>query len=121
MNQPVIALINGVTAGGGWSLALAADYLLAADNARFVTAFTKLALVPDLGGSYFLTQRVGTTRAKSIILRGQSIDADEALALGLVDELAPVDQLAARLSDRLDDIIASGKRHLESSDDGGSS
>jgi 2-(1,2-epoxy-1,2-dihydrophenyl)acetyl-CoA isomerase len=116
VKAPVIALVNGVAAGGGWSLALAADYILAVDDARFVTAFTKLALVPDLGGSYFLTQRVGATRAKSIILRGQTIGAVEALAMGLVDELAPGDQLEERLAARMDHIIGLGKRQLESVD-----
>jgi 2-(1,2-epoxy-1,2-dihydrophenyl)acetyl-CoA isomerase len=109
--QPVIALVNGVAAGGGWSLALACDFILAADSARFVTAFTQLGLVPDLAGAYNLTRRVGATRAKSIIMRGQTIDASAALAIGAVDAVVGADMLEAQLAGLLPDIVATGKRH----------
>lgn len=106
--RPVVALVNGVAAGGGWSLALACDQIIAADSARFVTAFTKLGLVPDLGGAYSLTRRVGATRAKSIVMRGQTIDAPTALAIGAVDWVVPADQLETRFTELLPQILAAG-------------
>jgi 2-(1,2-epoxy-1,2-dihydrophenyl)acetyl-CoA isomerase len=109
-DKPVIALVNGVAAGGGWSLALACDHILAADTARFVTAFTRLGLVPDLAGAFTLTHRIGATRAKSIVMRGQTIDAATALAIGAVDWVAPADQLEARFHELLPQVLAMGKR-----------
>lgn len=107
--QPVVALVNGVAAGGGWSLALGADVIVAADTARFVTAFSQLGLVPDLGAAFHLPRRVGAMRAKSIIMRGQSLTAHEALVAGAVDVVLPSDDLEERLERLLPDIIREGK------------
>jgi 2-(1,2-epoxy-1,2-dihydrophenyl)acetyl-CoA isomerase len=110
IDVPVVALVNGVAAGGGWSLALACDHIVAADGARFVTAFTRLGLVPDLGGAYTLSRRVGATRAKSVIMRGQQLDALEALEIGAVDWVAPAAELESRFEELLPQIVATGKR-----------
>lgn len=90
---PVVSAVNGVAAGGGWGLALGAGTVVATRSARFVTAFTQLGLVPDLGFAYNLTTRVGSMFAKSIILRGLRLDAAEALRLGAVDHVVPDDDL----------------------------
>jgi 2-(1,2-epoxy-1,2-dihydrophenyl)acetyl-CoA isomerase len=106
MPQPVVAAVNGVAAGGGWSLALACNHIIAADSARFVTAFAKLALVPDLAGAFNLTRRVGAVRARSIIMRSQSLDAATAMAIGAVDAVVPGADLRAEVVARLPELVA---------------
>jgi enoyl-CoA hydratase/carnithine racemase len=107
---PVVAAVNGVAAGGGWGLALAADVVVAAGSARFVTAFVQLGLVADLGFGYNLTRRVGPMRAKSVIMRGLRLDAAQAQALGAVDAVVPDGELTARVEAMLPGIVAAGKR-----------
>jgi 2-(1,2-epoxy-1,2-dihydrophenyl)acetyl-CoA isomerase len=82
--KPVIGAVNGVAAGGGANLALACDILLAARSARFDQAFVRISLLPDLGGTYFLSHIVGDARARALALLGTSMPADEALRAGLV-------------------------------------
>ena len=86
---PVIAAVNGVAAGAGFSLALACDIRLAADNARFATAFTRIGLVPDCGMAYTLPRLVGQGRASFLLLSGEQIDAPAALANGIIDKIFP--------------------------------
>jgi 2-(1,2-epoxy-1,2-dihydrophenyl)acetyl-CoA isomerase len=107
---PVVAAVNGVAAGGGWGLALAADVVVAVESARFITAFVQLGLVPDLGFGYHLTRRVGPMAAKSIIMRGRRLDAAEALALGAVDVVVPDGEFVARIDALLPPMVADGKR-----------
>jgi enoyl-CoA hydratase/carnithine racemase len=86
--QPIIALIQGSAAGGGFALALAADIRIATKNARMNCAFIKLGLGGcDIGTSYFLPRLVGVSVASELILTGRFIGADRALAVGLVSEL----------------------------------
>ena len=82
---PVIAAVNGVAAGGGVGLAMAADIIIAARSARFVLTFTsKLGLVPDLGTSWQLAHRLGRARALGVTLTGEPISAEQALAWGMI-------------------------------------
>ncbi|MHC2466045.1 enoyl-CoA hydratase/isomerase family protein [Bradyrhizobium embrapense] len=86
--QPIIALVQGAAAGGGFALALAADIRIAATNARMNCAFIKLGLGGcDIGTSYFLPRLVGVSVASELILTGRFINADRALAVGLVSEV----------------------------------
>ena len=86
--QPIIALVQGAAAGGGFALALAADIRIATKNARMNCAFIKLGLGGcDIGTSYFLPRLVGVSVASELILTGRFIGADRALAVGLVSEL----------------------------------
>jgi enoyl-CoA hydratase/carnithine racemase len=86
--QPIIALVQGAAAGGGFALALAADIRIAAKNARMNCAFIKLGLGGcDIGTSYFLPRLVGVSVASELILTGRFIHADRALAVGLVSEV----------------------------------
>lgn len=82
---PVVAAVNGVAAGGGVGLALAADLVVAAQSARFVLTFTaKLGLIPDLGTSWQMAQRLGRARTLGIALTGEPISAEQALQWGLI-------------------------------------
>lgn len=85
--KPVIAAVEGYAAGAGFSLALNADYLVAATDARFISSFAKVGLQPDMGMLWTLRQRVGIGQAKRIVASARKVEADEALALGLVDEV----------------------------------
>jgi 2-(1,2-epoxy-1,2-dihydrophenyl)acetyl-CoA isomerase len=85
--KPVVAAVEGAAAGGGFSLAAACDYVVAARDARFVAAFVKLGLVPDCGLQLTLSQRVGQAQAKRILLGGETVPAERAAAIGLVDVL----------------------------------
>ncbi len=104
MGQPVIAAVNGVAAGAGASLAFACDLRIAAEEARFVLAFGRIGLVPDSGATWFLPRLVGPAKAAELALVGDSVDAAEALHLGLVSKVVPAADLmseARALAERL--------------------
>lgn len=86
--RPVIAAVDGVAYGAGMSLALTADFIVASPSARFCAAFMRVGLVPDLGLMRTLPRMVGLQRAKEIVFTAREIDAQEALALGMVFEIA---------------------------------
>lgn len=81
--KPVICAVNGVAAGAGATLALGCDIVLAARSAKFVMAFSKLGLVPDCGGSWFLPRVAGRARAMGLALLGDSLSAEQAAQWGL--------------------------------------
>jgi 2-(1,2-epoxy-1,2-dihydrophenyl)acetyl-CoA isomerase len=81
---PVIAAVNGVAAGAGANIALACDLVIAARSANFVQAFSKLGLVPDSGGTWFLPRLVGTARALGLTLLGDKLSAEQAVSWGLI-------------------------------------
>ncbi|MGB8267214.1 MAG: enoyl-CoA hydratase-related protein [Candidatus Velthaea sp.] len=87
IEKPVVAAVNGVAAGAGMGIALAADFRFVASSASFTTAFAKIGLVPDSGVSYFLPRMVGYGRALELTLLSEKIDALRAHALGLVTKL----------------------------------
>jgi 2-(1,2-epoxy-1,2-dihydrophenyl)acetyl-CoA isomerase len=89
MPKPVIAAVHGPVAGGGFSLAVACDLVVAAEDATFLSAYTKLGTSPDGGLTWSLTQLVGRRRALDMILTNERIDAATALAWGLVNRVAP--------------------------------
>ena len=91
--KPVIAAVEGPAAGAGLSLAVACDYVVAGKGSKFSAAFAKVGLVPDLGLYWSLPQRVGLGMAKRMIMLAPVFAAEEAMALGIVDELT--DQGAA--------------------------
>ncbi|MCC7485826.1 MAG: enoyl-CoA hydratase/isomerase family protein [Burkholderiales bacterium] len=93
--KPVIAAVNGVAAGAGMSLALACDMRIASSAAKFSQAFVKRGLTPDWGGSWFLPRTVGAAKAVELILTGDTIDAAEALRLGMVNAVVAPDALTA--------------------------
>src|SRR4029077_12275992 len=85
MPKPVVAAINGPAVGAGLSLALACDLRYMADDAVLMLAFSNIGLVPDSGGSWMLVRAVGHARAFELAATGRRVQADEALALGLVE------------------------------------
>jgi|UniRef100_A0A7C3Z112 2-(1,2-epoxy-1,2-dihydrophenyl)acetyl-CoA isomerase len=93
MDAPVIGAINGTAAGGGFSLALAADIAIAAESAKFTLAYTRVGLVPDGGSTYFLARLVGLRRAKEMALLNPVLSAPQALEWGLINQVVPDDQV----------------------------
>ncbi|MBN9450459.1 MAG: enoyl-CoA hydratase/isomerase family protein [Bosea sp.] len=88
--QPSVACLQGAVAGGGFSLALACDLAIAADDARFTMAYARIGATPDLGGTYRLARLGGQRRAREIALLAETFGAGEALNLGLVNRVVPV-------------------------------
>ena len=104
MEKPVLASVNGVTAGAGLGLALACDLRAASDKATFHEAFVKAGLVPDSGTSFWLPRILGLGKAMEVALLGEPIDAGKALSLGLVNWVLPEADLraeSARIAERL--------------------
>lgn len=93
LTKPVIAALNGAAFGLGLDMALACDFIIAAEGAKMSMSFIKRGLVSDGGGMYFLPRRVGLVRAKELILSARVVEADEALAMGLVDRIAGPEDL----------------------------
>lgn len=92
--KPVIAAVNGVAAGAGATLALGCDIVLAARSANFVMAFSKLGLVPDCGGSWFLPRVAGRARAMGLALLGEKLSAEQAAQWGMIWQLVEDAELA---------------------------
>jgi len=99
MPKPTLAVIPGPAAGAGLSLALACDLRIATPEAKLTTAFSKVGLAGDYGGSYFLTHLVGGAKARELYFTADVITGAEALALGIVNKVAPADRLAEVAAD----------------------
>jgi 2-(1,2-epoxy-1,2-dihydrophenyl)acetyl-CoA isomerase len=119
LEKPVVAAVNGVAAGAGVSLALAADLVVASEEARFIPAFNRIGLVPDSGLARTLVRGVGRHRAFEILMGERQLTAAEARDLGLVAAVVPADrvadaarELAARLADGPTVAIGLTKRLL---------
>jgi 2-(1,2-epoxy-1,2-dihydrophenyl)acetyl-CoA isomerase len=95
-DKPIVAAVQGAVAGGGLGLMLTADYIVASDRAKFVSRYANIGLTPDLGVSTLLPAAVGQRRALQLLLQDVTIDADTALDWGLVTEVVPADEVAAR-------------------------
>jgi len=93
LSKPIIGSVCGAAAGGGMMLALACDYVIAAENAVFSAAFVNIGLVPDSGGLYLMTRALGANKAAELALTGRPIKAEEAKDLGFVAEIVPVEEL----------------------------
>jgi 2-(1,2-epoxy-1,2-dihydrophenyl)acetyl-CoA isomerase len=99
MPKPTLAVISGPAAGAGLSLALACDMRIAADDAKLTTAFSKVGLSGDFGGSYFLTQILGAAKAREMYFTAEVILGKEAARIGLVNRSVPGDKLAQAAHD----------------------
>src|SRR6185436_3187532 len=97
-DKPVIMAVNGVAAGGGFSLALSGDLVIATDSAKFTMAYSKIAASPDGSSSYFLPRLVGLRRAMELYFTNRVLSAREALEWGLVTRVAPDAELASTVA-----------------------
>lgn len=97
LRVPTIAAVNGIAAGAGASVALACDLVVASKSASFLQAFSKIGLVPDTGGTWFLPQRVGMARAMGLALLAEKLPAEKAAAWGLIWECVEDGEFAARI------------------------
>ena len=116
MDKPLIASVHGAVAGFGLSLMLAADLVLAADDAYFTLAYSNIALSPDGGGTWSLPRHVGLKRAMEIALLGERFDAARAEQLGLINHVYPPDELPGatlKLARRLADGPALALAHTK--------
>jgi len=84
IEKPVIAAVNGVAAGAGANLALCCDFVLASKSATFIQAFSKISLIPDTGGTFFLPRLVGLQRALALTMTGDKVTAEEAVQMSMV-------------------------------------
>jgi len=102
----VLAAVNGPAAGAGLSFACACDLRIAADSATFVPAFISIGLIPDSGGTYFVSRLLGPARAFEWLTSGRSLTAAEAHAWGLVSEVVETDNLAGRAAELAAELAA---------------
>jgi len=93
IDKPVISAVKGYALGNGCDIVLASDFSIAAENAKFSMAYTNLGLIPDLGGTFRLPRLVGVNKAKEIILTGESVDANYAYEIGMINRVVPNDKL----------------------------
>lgn len=123
MKKPVIAAVNGVAAGAGANIAICCDIVLAAQAASFIQAFSRIGLVPDSGGTYFLPRLIGWQKASALMMLGDKVSADEAERMGMIYRSIPDDQfyaavqeMAARLAQMPTLALAYTKEALQGSD-----
>jgi len=102
MEKPVICRLNGVAAGAGCSLALACDLIVASENASLIEVFVNIGLVLDSGSSYFLPRLVGSSKAFELATMGSKVGATEALQLGLVNKVVPIEELDTAVKEYTD-------------------
>ena len=119
LEKPIVAAVNGVAAGAGFSLALACDLRVMAETATFISAFGRIGLVPDSGLTWFLPRLVGPARAAEIVFAGDPVDAATAERIGLVNRVVPADAclpeaqvMAARLASGAPLALGLAKRSL---------
>ena len=91
IEKPIIAAVNGVAAGAGANIALACDIVLASENASFIQAFSKIGLIPDSAGTFFLPRLIGIQKATALMMLGDKVSAQEAVELGMIFKCFPDD------------------------------
>ncbi len=106
IEKPVVAAVRGPTVGIGWSIAMGCDLVIASETARFSQIFRRIGLAPDGGAIWFLTRRIGMAKAKELVFTGRFVDAQEALSLGLVNEVVPDNALMERAEAVAADLAA---------------
>lgn len=93
IEKPVICAVNGVAAGAGANIAIACDIVFAAESASFIQAFSKIGLIPDSGGTFFLPRLIGLQRATALMMLGDKVKAQDALSMGMIYRVCADDQL----------------------------
>jgi 2-(1,2-epoxy-1,2-dihydrophenyl)acetyl-CoA isomerase len=95
LEKPVLAAVNGVSAGAGANIALCCDIVVASQSSSFIQAFSKIGLIPDSGGTYFLPRLIGWQKASALFLLGEKISAVEAERMGMIYKVFPDESFAA--------------------------
>jgi 2-(1,2-epoxy-1,2-dihydrophenyl)acetyl-CoA isomerase len=113
LEKPVLAAVNGAAAGAGLSLACACDLRIASDQATFVPAFVNIGLVPDSGGTFFVSRLVGQARAFEWLCSGRRLTAAEARQWGVVSEVVEADALGARVGEVAAELAALPTRAID--------
>lgn len=93
LEKPVIAAVNGVAAGAGANIALCCDIVVAAESATFIQAFSKIGLIPDSGGTFFLPRLIGFQKATALMMLGDKVSSTEAEKMGMIYRVFADDQL----------------------------
>jgi 2-(1,2-epoxy-1,2-dihydrophenyl)acetyl-CoA isomerase len=106
LDKPVVCAVNGVAAGAGVNLALACDMVFAARSAKFIQAFSRIGLIPDSGGTFFLPQLLGEARAKGLALTGAPLTADQAESWGMIWKAVEDDALMAEVEAQVQSFAA---------------
>jgi 2-(1,2-epoxy-1,2-dihydrophenyl)acetyl-CoA isomerase len=99
IKKPIIAAVNGVAAGAGANIALSCDIVIASENASFIQAFSKIGLIPDSGGTYFLPRLIGFQKATSLMMTGDKVSAVEAERIGMIYKVLPSDNYNNEIKD----------------------
>ncbi len=122
IEKPVIASVNGVAAGAGANIALACDIVVASNTASFIQAFSKIGLIPDSGGTFFLPRLIGFQRASALAMLGEKVTAQEAVQMGMIykavaveDFEAYVNTLAAKMAEMPTKALGLIKKSLNQS------
>lgn len=122
IEKPIIAAVNGVAAGAGANIALACDIVIASEKASFIQAFSKIGLIPDSGGTFFLPRLIGFQKASALMMLGDKVSAQEALSLGMLykvvnseDFIEEIQNIAATLSKMPTKALGMTKRLLNES------
>lgn len=89
LNKPVVAAVNGIAAGAGANIALCCDVIIASQSASFIQAFSKIGLIPDSGGTFFLPRLIGFQKASALMMLGDKISAAEAERIGMIYKIFP--------------------------------
>lgn len=122
IDKPIVAAVNGVAAGAGANIALCCDIVVAAENASFIQAFSKIGLIPDSAGTFFLPRLIGFQKASALMMLGDKVGAKEAFEIGMIYKFYPVaffeeevQKLAITLSEMPTHALALTKKLLNRS------
>ncbi|MEP6927868.1 MAG: enoyl-CoA hydratase-related protein, partial [Ginsengibacter sp.] len=111
LNKPVVAVVNGVAAGAGANIALCCDIVIATESASFIQAFSKIGLIPDGSGTYFLPRLIGMQKASAFMMLGDKISAGEAERIGMIYKVFPDNifiREAEKIASALSELPANG-------------
>ncbi|TGN23663.1 enoyl-CoA hydratase-related protein [Empedobacter tilapiae] len=111
MDKPVVAAVNGVAAGAGANLALACDIVVAKESTNFIQAFSKIGLIPDCGGTYFLPRLIGLQKATALMMLADKVSAHQAKEIGMIYEFFAddiFDTEVAKIADKLANLPTKG-------------
>lgn len=104
--KPIIGCVNGVAAGAGANIAIACDMVIAAESASFIQAFSKIGLIPDSGGTFFLPRLIGLGRASALMMLGDKVSAREAYHMGMIYQVVKDELLEEQVAELADQLIA---------------